>query len=173
MNIEPIPTLIDQYRETFEGEVTKGMCWITDGTPESTVFGAIDTLTSEQAMASPAPGAKSIAAHTAHLRFALDLTATRLRGANPPADWASSFNLSDSSPAGWDALKRDLRRAYDTVLASFKRVAANRFKRCHRSTSSDSRQRSRTTPTTSEQSVRSRRSCGSEGRSCSVAWNLI
>ncbi len=117
MNIETMPTLIDQYRETFEGEVTKGMCWITDGTHESAVFGAIDALTPEQALASPTPGARSIAAHTAHLRFALDLTATRLRGENPPADWASSFNLRDSSPAGWESLKRDLHRAYDTVLA--------------------------------------------------------
>jgi hypothetical protein len=117
MNIDAVPTLIDQYRETFEGEVTPGMCWITDGTPESAVFGAIEALGPEQAFASPAPGARSIAAHVAHLRFALDLTAERMRGANPPADWAGSFDFADATPSGWESLKQDLRRAYDSVLA--------------------------------------------------------
>ncbi|MDQ3441486.1 MAG: DinB family protein [Planctomycetota bacterium] len=117
MNIEAMPTLIDQFRETFEGEVTPGMCWITDGTPQSAVFGAIDALSPQQAMASPTAGAKSIAAHVAHLHFALALTARRLRGENPPADWSSSFSLADVSPNGWESLKRDLRVAYDAVLA--------------------------------------------------------
>ena len=117
MNIDTMPTLIDQYRETFEGEVTPGMCWITDGTPQSAMFGAIGGLTAQQALASPTAGAKSIAAHVAHLHFALALTARRMRGENPPADWAGSFNLADPSPSGWDSLKRDLRAAYDALLA--------------------------------------------------------
>lgn len=117
MNIDAMPTLIDQFRETFEGEVTPGMCWITDGTRQSAVLGTIDSLTPQQALAAPVPGARSVAAHVAHLRFALDLTAQRLRGENPPADWAISFDLPDSSPAGWESLKRDLRRAYDAILA--------------------------------------------------------
>ena len=117
MNIDAVPTLIDQYRETFEGEVTPGMCWITDGPADSAVFGTIDALTAEQAFASPVPGARSIASHVAHLRFALDLTGERMRGANPPADWAGSFDVADRSPQGWEALKRDLRRAYEAVLA--------------------------------------------------------
>ena len=118
MNIDAVPTLIDQYRETFEGEVTQGMCWITDGTRESAVFGTIDALTPDQAFAAPAPGARSIAGHVAHLRFALDLTAQRMRGANPPADWASSFDVSDETSADWESVKQDLRRAYDSVLAT-------------------------------------------------------
>ena len=117
MNIDPMPVLIDQFRETFEGEVTPGMVWITDGTRESTIFGVLDALTSEQALAAPVPGAKSVAQHTAHLRFSLDLTAQRLRGANPDADWPSSFIVPDASRAGWEALKRDLHRAYDAVVA--------------------------------------------------------
>ena len=35
MQIDLIPTLIDQFRETFEGEVRPGVCWITDGRPDS------------------------------------------------------------------------------------------------------------------------------------------
>ena len=39
MNIDLIPTLIDQYQETFEGEVRPGACWITNGTRDGAVLG--------------------------------------------------------------------------------------------------------------------------------------
>jgi hypothetical protein len=117
MNIDTMPTLIDQFRETFEGAVTPGMSWITDGTPESAVIGTIEPLTAQQALASPVPGARSVAAHVAHLHFALALTARRFRGENPPADWGKSFDVADPSPKGWDTLRRDLRHAYDAMLA--------------------------------------------------------
>jgi hypothetical protein len=122
MNIETIPVLIDQFRETFEGEVTPGMCWITDGTPESAIFGMIGALTPEQALAAPAPGARPIAGHIAHLHFALALTARRLRGENPPADWATSFELADATPAGWEILNTHLRRSYDQVLTTLQEM---------------------------------------------------
>src|SRR3954470_19769657 len=117
MSIDIITTLIDQFRETFEGEVTPGMCWITDGRPDTVLFGTIDGLSFAQAHAAPAAGARSIAAHVEHLRFSLELTAKRLHDQNPDADWSASFNLRDASPDGWQALKRDLRRAYDEVVA--------------------------------------------------------
>jgi hypothetical protein len=117
MNIDAMPTLIDQFRETFEGEVTPGWCWITSGPPDSAIFGTIEPLTAEQAFAPPVAGARAVANHVAHLRFAMDLTAKRLRGENPPADWPNSFNVADQSTQGWDALKRDLHRAYDAILA--------------------------------------------------------
>ena len=117
MQIDLIPTLVDQFRETFEGEIKPGWCWITDGPPESAVLGAIAQLTPEQAFAAPTPGGRSIAAHVAHLRFALDLTLRRLNGEDPPADWPSSFNLPGTTEGHWEALKRDVRRAYDGVAA--------------------------------------------------------
>ena len=116
MNTDLIPTLIDQYRETFEGEVTKGKCWITDGTPESALLGTIESLTPQQAFMPPSADARSIAAHVEHLRFALDLTLRRLHGENPDADWPSSFNLSERTPESWAKLKRDLGQAYEAVL---------------------------------------------------------
>ena len=122
MQIGVIPTLIDQFRETFEGEVRPGYCWITDGPAASAVFGTVESLSPEQAFAPPAPGARPVAAHVAHLRFSLDLTLKRLRGDNPPADWAKSFEASATpSPAqAWAALKQDLRRAYDAVVAELR-----------------------------------------------------
>ena len=119
MQIDLIPTLIDQYRETFEGEVQPGMNWITDGRRETTVLGLIDGLSPEQAFATPpgrTRGARSIAAHVEHLRFSLDLLFERMQGKDPPADWGHSFDVPAASPEAWVTLRRELRRAYDAVL---------------------------------------------------------
>lgn len=122
MNIALIPTLIDQFQETFEGEVAPGVCWITSGPAESAILGTLDALTPDQALTPPAPGVLPAAAHAAHLRFALDLTLERLNGGNPPADWPSSFRLPPAAPGQspaerWSALRQDLRRAYAAVLS--------------------------------------------------------
>lgn len=118
MQIDLIPTLIDQYRETFEGEVTPGMCWITDGTRESALLGTLEGLSADRAFAPPAPGAKSIAAHVAHLRFTLDVTLRRLHGENPQPDWPASFNLPpDRSEAAWRSMRDGLRESFEGVLA--------------------------------------------------------
>ena len=127
MDVELIPTLIDQYRETFEGEVTPGRVWITDGPPESAVLGALDALTPAQAFTPPTPGGRSIAAHANHLRYTLDLTLRRLHGENPATDWPGSFVVpaSASDPRAqaelWSTLRRDLRTAYEGVLAFVQR----------------------------------------------------
>src|SRR6478609_3819723 len=97
MDIDPIPTMIDQFRETFEGEVTAGQCWITDGRADSGVFGTLEPLTNDEAQAAPVADARSVAAHIEHLRFSLELTASRLRGEDPHADWSSSFNVRNAS----------------------------------------------------------------------------
>ena len=38
MHIDVIPTLIDQFRETFEGEVQPGICWIIDGRADAALY---------------------------------------------------------------------------------------------------------------------------------------
>jgi hypothetical protein len=120
MNIDLIPTLIDQYRETFEGEITPGMCWITDGRPGSALLGTLDSLTADQAFAPPSPGSLPVAAHVQHLRYTLDITLDRLQGRNPTPDWPSSFHLpAQPSPQSWTALRASLRRSYDGVLSYF------------------------------------------------------
>jgi hypothetical protein len=117
MHVDVIPTLIDQYRETFEGEVRPGVCWIVDGRRNAALFGTLDPLTASQAWAQPVPGARPVAAHVAHLRFSLDLLLLRLKGQDPNADWGASFDLpDDGSDERWQALRRDLRTAYEGVL---------------------------------------------------------
>jgi hypothetical protein len=116
MQIDVIPTLIDQFRETFEGEVQPGVCWIIDGRADAALFGTLQSLTAEQAFTPPVAGAHPIAAHAEHLRFSLELTWKRLQGENPEADWAGSFRVSPASDAAWESLQSELRRAYERVL---------------------------------------------------------
>lgn len=119
MQIELTPTLIDMYRETFEGAVKPDWCWIVSGPAESSVLGSLAGLTAEKAYAAPAAGRKSIAAHVAHLKYTLELTLKRLQGENPPADWASSFDVTEPSSAAWKQLQQELRTAYEGVLRFF------------------------------------------------------
>jgi hypothetical protein len=115
MEIDLAPTLVEQYRETFEGEVHPGWSWITDGKPESALIGTLAGLTAEQAFASPIPGAKSVAAHVEHLRFTLDITMERLNGRDPKPDWAASFQVPPCSEEAWTRLKAEVQRAYQGV----------------------------------------------------------
>jgi hypothetical protein len=119
MQIDLTPTLIDMYRETFEGEVKPNWCWIVSGPAEASVLGSLAGLTVERAFATSDGRQKSIAAHAAHLRYTLDLMLRRLRGENPPADWQSSFEVGEPSSSAWKQIQDDLRTAYDGVLAFF------------------------------------------------------
>lgn len=119
MQIDLTPTLIDMYRETFEGEVRPGWVWIVSGPAEASALGSLASVTWEQAYKVPAPGRKSIASHAAHLKYTLELTLQRLHGENPPPDWPGSFEAGEASAANWDQLQKQLRTAYDGVLRLF------------------------------------------------------
>ncbi len=122
MQIDLTPTLIDMYRETFEGEVRPNWVWIVSGPAADSVLGTIDPLSAEQAYATASPDRKSIAAHVAHLKFTLELTLKRLHGENPTADWPASFQVGEPSPAAWQELQQGLRKAYADVLAFFDKL---------------------------------------------------
>jgi hypothetical protein len=119
MEIDLTPTLIDMYRETFEGAVKPDWCWIVSGPADDSVLGSLAGLSAERAYTAPRPDRRSIAAHAAHLKYTLELTLKRLHGENPSADWDNSFNVGEQSSASWHALQRDLRAAYEAVLAFF------------------------------------------------------
>jgi hypothetical protein len=117
MDIEVIPTLIAQLRETMDGgQAPDKPTWIVDGNVGAGVLGVIDTLSVEQAFRAPALGRRSAAEHVAHLLFSLKLFYVRMQGEDPRANWKTSFDLPDRSPAGWEQLKRDLRKMWADVM---------------------------------------------------------
>lgn len=118
MDVQVMPTLIDQFRETIEGQVGD-WTWIIDPKPDAGLLAILDAISHERAFAKPPTSTHNIAAHVAHLRFTFDLTLKRARGEDPIADWASSFNLPAPSAAAWDTLRDDLRAAYHALLDEF------------------------------------------------------
>ena len=119
MEIDLTPTLIDMYRETFEGEVRPNWVWIVTGPAEASVLGSLATVSADDAYTPPAPGRNSIAAHASHLKYTLELTLKRLHGENPSVDWEGSFKVGAPSPVAWEQLQKELRVAYDGVLAFY------------------------------------------------------
>ena len=61
MQVEIIPALVEQLRETMEGNV--GASWITDGKADSGVLGFIATLPAPDALRAPVAGHRSVAEH--------------------------------------------------------------------------------------------------------------
>lgn len=119
MQIELTPTLIDMYRETFEGSVRPNWCWIVSGPADQSVLGSLASVGAEEAYTPAAPGRRSIAAHAAHLKYTLELTLRRLHGENPPVDWDGSFEPGEPSPQAWQQLQQELQTAYGSVLEFF------------------------------------------------------
>ena len=110
MQVDAPQTLVFQFRETFEGLTPN---WITNGEPDSGIFGTIDPVDDERAFAEPFPGGKSIAQHVAHLAYSLELFLDRMQGNDPPAAWDTSF---ETSGLDWPALQARLRSAYDACV---------------------------------------------------------
>lgn len=57
--------------------------WITSNRPDSGLLGTLDDMPAVVASQAPAPGLNTIAAHAAHLLFALSLALRAMHGENP------------------------------------------------------------------------------------------
>ncbi|MDQ3804510.1 MAG: DinB family protein [Acidobacteriota bacterium] len=100
-------------KETFEGPpADKGSAYLDKG---AGLFQTLDALTAEAASARPWPGATTVAAHCEHVRFYVLALYDFMRGATGKVDWGRSWVVQSVSPAEWDRLREDLRRAYATV----------------------------------------------------------
>ena len=119
MQIDLTATLIDMYRETFEGAVQPDWFWIVSGDPARSVLGTLAAVSWEQAVQSPGPGRKTIAEHAAHLRFTLEITLQRLQGTDPEVDWARSFETEIHGPDDWARLQTQLHSQYAALLDFF------------------------------------------------------
>jgi hypothetical protein len=125
MDIEIIPSLIQQFRETFEGDV--GTSWITDGKPNSGIFGVIKPIAPKDAFLAIAAGHRSLAEHVQHVRFSMDLFYKRMQGQDPQADWGTSFEIEERSAEAWAALQAELKRLYDAAMSVVNEQAKQPF----------------------------------------------
>ena len=81
--------------------------FLDDG--QSGLLGTIDRLTAATASAGLRPENATIAAHSNHVLFLLDLFMADERGEQPSADWAGSWTVQTVDAAAWDALRANVR----------------------------------------------------------------
>ncbi|KAA0224633.1 MAG: hypothetical protein AKCLJLPJ_01217 [Fimbriimonadales bacterium] len=96
--------------------------WFKDNDPESSLLLTLDQLTHEQASRKPAVGRYTVAAHAAHVLFALEVGLAYARGEQPRPDWESSWGTSSVDEEGWARLREDLRRKAKEWIAFVRKV---------------------------------------------------
>lgn len=108
------------FKETFEGPPPDtGSAYLDKG---GGLFQTLEPLTAEAASTAARPGASTIAAHCEHLRFYVMALYGLMRGATGKIDWEQSWLVKTVTPAEWDDLKENLRRAYATVAEHLQAV---------------------------------------------------
>jgi hypothetical protein len=96
--------------------------WITSNRPGSGFLGTLDTMTASVASQPPAPGMNTIAAHSAHLLYALSLAFRAMYGVNSyeTAKWEESWRTQTVDDAAWSKLRTDLRRVHGELVAAIR-----------------------------------------------------
>lgn len=87
-----------------------------DGSGNNGLLGTLERLNAAQA-STPTDLGLSVAAHTAHSAFHLEVIVRWENGDRGPFDWKGSFGSGTVTPEEWDALQARVRAAYMGVVA--------------------------------------------------------
>lgn len=99
--------------EVFEQRAKGGNYILDSGTGW---FHTLDALSAEDASHRLIDGGSTVAGHTFHTTFYLNLNLRYTRGEDVgKVDWAESWVVSGVDGPAWDALRADLRTAYQEV----------------------------------------------------------
>jgi len=80
------------------------------------ILGTIDTLDAAAASRAPKSGAETIASHSGHTLYLMELFAAYSNGENPQTDWPGSWKNQIVDQAGWNELRTKLRATYEDIL---------------------------------------------------------
>ncbi len=110
-----VDAVLTLLKETFEGPSGPSTYFI-DNDPKAGVFGALDALSPSDASRSPHPAAPSIAGIAHHLAFHVEMSSAWLKGDRADRDWGKSWSVREVDAKEWDALRRNVRREYETLV---------------------------------------------------------
>lgn len=115
--IEFRPAFDTIFREAFFG-IAPGQdgTWFVER--HEGFFDAIDGLSHTDASRAPGPGVSSIAAHTDHARYYIEVSNAFMRGESPKLDWESSWKNQAVDASQWDDIRSGLRGEVETLLAA-------------------------------------------------------
>lgn len=117
-----LSNLTDLLRETFEGTGGQGSHYI-DGTGQGSVFETLAGLDHDLASTPLKPGGTTIAAHTEHTRYYIQILRRFIaqeEGVRP--DWLGSWETRTVTAEEWDSLKRALRDEYAAALTHVNQI---------------------------------------------------
>ena len=106
-----ISNFFDLFKETFEG--TGGASSHFIDPKGGGLFETLERIAPE--LASKKLAGSSIAAHCEHTRYYLHVLPEFMRDENPKTDWPGSWQQSQVSALGWQALRTALRAEYESV----------------------------------------------------------
>jgi hypothetical protein len=89
--------------------------FLDDG--QAGLLGTIDKLSAATASARLRPQNATIAAHSNHILYLLDVFVLYERGERPAAGWESSWEVQVVDEAAWDALRAAVRERYTAATA--------------------------------------------------------
>lgn len=107
-------------KETFEGPPPQTPSAFLD--QGGGLFQTLDALTAADASRPPHPGAPSVAAHCAHVRFYVEVLRRYMRGSVEKADWQESWRVQTVNDAEWETLRQELRASYATLTEELRAV---------------------------------------------------
>jgi len=126
MDSVKIDTLRDAFTALLEeihvGPPNPKMTWITTNAPDSGILGTLGSISADIASRTPGRGLTTIAAHAAHLLFALRLACKGMRDPNAykGVDWTADWRKPAVDEKSWEELKSGLRLAHEELLTALR-----------------------------------------------------
>jgi hypothetical protein len=113
-------SLFTLLKETFEGPPPQtASAYLDQG---AGLFQTIESLTAEEASRVVVNGAPTIAAHCEHARFYVAVLHQYIQGSSEKVDWNQSWLMQTVTASEWEALKKELRQSYETVMGALQSV---------------------------------------------------
>lgn len=120
-----LTSLLILMEEAYIGPPNPRGTWFADNDPKAGLIGTLSGVTAAEASVAVGDGT-TIAAHTYHLKFALDLANRAFRGEDSyaSADWPSSWLVDTVDEKQWNELRAELKAEYDRLVEILRTDAA-------------------------------------------------
>lgn len=80
------------------------------------ILGTLDQLDASAASRAPKPGGETIASHSGHALYMMELFNAYADGQNPKTDWPGSWKNQTVNEAQWNDLRNRIRSNYEGIL---------------------------------------------------------
>jgi hypothetical protein len=117
-----INSVVELLTEAYDGPPDPSSTWFIDNAPDSGVLGLLEDVSALEASKSVDGSGETgttIAAHTEHLRWSLEMMTAAIRG-EPLGEWKESWQLLYTDDAEWERLRRSLRAAFENLREALK-----------------------------------------------------